>query len=192
MNAIWAAVVVVSLLGPAFGAILSYASRRFTVEDDPVVEKVDEISPQSQRSQCGYPGCRPYAEAISCNSEKINRCVPGGEAVMPKITGLLNVEPQPLSGEAQELTPARMVMVTDEDNCISYTKCIQVCPVDTIIGTTRVMHTVISDLCTGRNLCVDSCPTHCISLQPVAETPDFWERDLNTIPVHIIPAEHHA
>ncbi len=70
MNAIWIAVAAVSLLGLAFGAILGYASRRFAVEDDPVVEKIDEILPQSQCGQCGYPGCRPYAEAISCNSEK--------------------------------------------------------------------------------------------------------------------------
>ncbi len=175
MNAIWIAVAAVSLLGLAFGAILGYASRRFAVEDDPVVEKIDEILPQSQCGQCGYPGCRPYAEAISCNGEKINRCAPGGEAVMLKIAELLNVEPQPLDGEAQELTPARMVAFIDENNCIGCTKCIQACPVDAIVGATRAMHTVMSDLCTGCNLCVDPCPTHCISLQPVAETPDSWK-----------------
>ncbi|HDI5851680.1 TPA: electron transport complex subunit RsxB, partial [Escherichia coli] len=130
--------------------------------------------------------------AISCNGEKINRCAPGGEAVMLKIAELLNVEPQPLDGEAQELTPARMVAVIDENNCIGCTKCIQACPVDAIVGATRAMHTVMSELCTGCNLCVDPCPTHCISLQPVAETPDSWKWDLNTIPVRIIPVEHHA
>ena len=192
MNAIWIAVAAVSLLGLAFGAILGYASRRFAVEDDPGVEKIDEILPLSQCGQGGYPGCRPYAEAISCNGEKINRCAPGGEAVMLKIAELLNVEPQPLDGEAQELTPARMVAVIDENNCIGCTKCIQACPVDAIVGATRAMHTVMSDLCTGCNLCVDPCPTHCISLQPVAETPDSWKWDLNTIPVRIIPVEHHA
>ncbi len=84
MNAIWIAVAAVSLLGLAFGAILGYASRRFAVEDDPVVEKIDEILPQSQCGQCGYPGCHPYAEAIGSQGEKINRCTPGGEAVMLK------------------------------------------------------------------------------------------------------------
>ena len=59
MNAIWIAVAAVSVLGLAFGAILGYASRRFAVEDDPVVEKIDEILPQSQCGQCGYPGCHP-------------------------------------------------------------------------------------------------------------------------------------
>lgn len=65
---------------------------------------------------------------------------------MLKIAELLNVEPQPLDGEAQELTPARMVAVIDENNCIGCTKCIQACPVDAIVGATRAMHTVMSDL----------------------------------------------
>lgn len=103
---------------------------------------------------------------------KKSTVAPRGEAVMLKIAELLNVEPQPLDGEAQELTPAQMVAVIDENNCIGCTKCIQACPVDAIVGATRAMHTVMSDLCTGCNLCVDPCPTHCISLQPVAETPD--------------------
>ena len=64
---------------------------------------------------------------------------------MLKIAELLNVEPQPLDGEAQELTPARMVAVIDENNCIGCTKCIQACPVDAIVGATRAMHTVMSD-----------------------------------------------
>jgi electron transport complex protein RnfB len=83
MNAIWIAVAAVSVLGLAFGAIWVRLSS-FAVEDDPVVEKIDEILPQSQCGQCGYPGCRPYAEAIGSQGEKINRC-PGGEAVMLKI-----------------------------------------------------------------------------------------------------------
>ena len=86
-------------------------------------------------------------------------------AVIPAVAptrkpSAVNVEPQPLDGEAQEITPARMVAVIDENNCIGCTKCIQACPVDAIVGATRAMHTVMSDLCTGCNLCVDPCPTH--------------------------------
>ena len=142
MSAVWIAVIAISLLGLIFGLILGYASRRFAVQDDPVVEKIDELLPQSQCGQCGYPGCRPYAEAVGVQGEKINRCAPGGEAVMLKIAALLNVDPQPVDGDAQEAEPARMLAVIDEPNCIGCTKCIQACPVDAIVGATRAMHTV--------------------------------------------------
>lgn len=51
MNAITIAVAVLSVFGLLFGLILGYASRRFAVEDDPVVERIDELLPQSQ---CGH------------------------------------------------------------------------------------------------------------------------------------------
>lgn len=191
MMTFWIAVAAISLLGLIFGVILGYASRRFAVEDDPVVEKIDGLLPQSQCGQCGYPGCRPYAEAVS-NGEKINRCAPGGEGVMLKIAELLNVDPQPIDGDDAAPEPARMLAVIDEANCIGCTKCIQACPVDAIVGATRAMHTVISDLCTGCNLCVAPCPTQCIDLRPVETTTESWKWDLHSIPVRNIPVEHHV
>ena len=94
MNAIWIAIASISVLGLVFGLILGYASRRFAVEDDPVVEKIDELLPQSQCGQCGYPGCRPMQKPWVFRVRKINRCAPGGEAVMLKIAALFNVDPQ--------------------------------------------------------------------------------------------------
>ncbi|WP_163373940.1 electron transport complex subunit RsxB [Enterobacter hormaechei] len=192
MSAIWIAIASISVLGLVFGIILGYASRRFAVEDDPVVEKIDELLPQSQCGQCCYPGCRPYAEAVGVQGEKINRCAPGGEAVMLKIAALLNVDPQPVDGDEQAQEPVRALAVIDEANCIGCTKCIQACPVDAIVGATRAMHTVVADLCTGCNLCVAPCPTQCIELRPVETTTESWKWDLQTIPVRNIPVEQHA
>ena len=192
MSAIWIAIASISVLGLVFGIILGYASRRFAVEDDPVVEKIDELLSQSQCGQCGYPGCRPYAEAVGVQGEKINRCAPGGEAVMLKIAALLNVDPQPVDGDEQAQEPVRALAVIDEANCIGCTKCIQACPVDAIVGATRAMHTVVADLCTGCNLCVAPCPTQCIELRPVETTTESWKWDLQTIPVRNIPVEQHA
>jgi electron transport complex protein RnfB len=192
MSTIWIAIASISVLGLVFGLILGYASRRFAVEDDPVVEKIDELLPQSQCGLCGYPGCRPYAEAVGVQGEKINRCAPGGEAVMLKIAALLNVDPQPVDGDEDVQEPVRALAVIDEANCIGCTKCIQACPVDAIVGATRAMHTVVADLCTGCNLCVAPCPTQCIELRPVETTTESWKWDLQTIPVRIIPVEQHA
>ncbi|WBM72480.1 electron transport complex subunit RsxB [Buttiauxella sp. WJP83] len=192
MSTIWIAVLALGLLGLVFGLILGYASRRFLVEEDPIVDKIDELLPQSQCGQCGYPGCRPYAEAVGNQGANINLCAPGGEAVMQKIATLLNVDPQPIDGDGQAQEPVRMLAVIDEPNCIGCTKCIQACPVDAIVGATRAMHTVISDLCTGCNLCVDPCPTRCIELRQVETTTESWKWDLQTIPVRLIPVEQHV
>ncbi|MTD26044.1 electron transport complex subunit RsxB [Erwinia sorbitola] len=191
MSAIWIAVAVLSALSLIFGGLLGYASRRFKVEEDPIVEQIDAILPQSQCGQCGYPGCRPYADAVGNNGEMINKCAPGGEQTMLKLAALLNVDPQPLGDEMQS-EPERKVAWIDEANCIGCTKCIQACPVDAIVGATRAMHTVLSDVCTGCDLCVAPCPTDCIEMRPVAPTTANWKWDLNAIPIRVIPVDSHV
>lgn len=192
MSAIWIAIAALSALALAFGLVLGYASRRFEVENDPIVEEVEAMLPQSQCGQCGYPRCRPYAEAVALNGENINKCGHKRQAMMLKLAEKLNVEPQPLEGDADVQAPARQVARIDESNCIGCTKCIQACPVDAIIGSTKAVHTVVSDLCTGCDLCVSPCPTDCIELRPIAPTPANWKWDLDTIPVRVIQVERHA
>ncbi|RAW85939.1 electron transport complex subunit RsxB [Photorhabdus laumondii] len=189
MTSLWIAIGALSALGLIFGLILGFAARRFQVEEDPIVENIDDILPQSQCGQCGYPGCRPYAEAVANNGEMINKCAPGGEPVMLKISELLGIDPQPLDGDANLQNPARKVAFIDEENCIGCTKCIQACPVDAIVGATRAMHTIVEDLCTGCDLCVAPCPTDCITMIPVATTTSNWKWDLKAIPVRNIPVQ---
>ena len=192
MSAIVIAIIAISLLALAFGALLGYAARRFAVEADPIVEQIDALLPQSQCGQCGYPGCKPYADAVGNQGEAINKCAPGGEQTMLRLAELLNIDPQPIDGDASALEPVRKVAWIDESNCIGCTKCIQACPVDAIVGTTRAMHTVLTELCTGCDLCVAPCPTDCIEMCPILETPATWKWQLSAIPVHVIQADTHA
>lgn len=192
MSAIWIAIGVLSILSLIFGVVLGFAARRFKVEGDPLTEQIDALLPQSQCGQCGYPGCRPYAEAVSSQGEAINKCAPGGEQTMLKLSELLNVEPQPIDGDDATKFPVRTIAWIDEENCIGCTKCIQACPVDAIVGSTRAMHTVLSDICTGCDLCVAPCPTDCIEMRPVATTTNNWKWDLQSIPVRVIGVNHHA
>lgn len=190
MSAVWIAIAVLSALGTVFGGLLGYASRRFKVEEDPIVEQIDAILPQSQCGQCGYP----LPSVRGCGGQQWRddqQMRPRGEQTMLKLAALLNVDPQPLGDEAAR-EPERKVAWIDEENCIGCTKCIQACPVDAIVGATRAMHTVLSDVCTGCDLCVAPCPTDCIEMRPVATTTANWKWDLNTIPVRVIPVEHHA
>ncbi len=180
MTTILIAVLAVVILATIFGAILGFASIKFKVKGDPIVDQIDAILPQTQCGQCGYPGCRPYAEAIA-NGDDINKCPPGGQATIKKLADLMGVdEPESAHDLEDEI---KTVAFIHEDMCIGCTKCIQACPVDAIVGSTKALHTVIENECTGCNLCVSPCPTNCIEMIPVAMTPDSWKWQLNTIPV---------
>lgn len=166
---------VMALVGLAllFGAILGYAAVRFKVEADPIVDQIDSILPQTQCGQCGHPGCRPYAQAIS-NGEAINRCPPGGQTTINALAKLLDVEAPSLDEEHGEESELPNVAYIREDECIGCTKCIQACPVDAILGAAQQMHTVIADECTGCDLCVEPCPVDCIEMRPVEITAADW------------------
>jgi electron transport complex protein RnfB len=149
------------------GALLGWAAWRFRPDQDRLVERIDALLPQTQCAQCGYPGCRPYAEAIAGGQAEINQCPPGGEACVRALADLLGVEARPLSAAHGQHKPPQVALVR-EDECIGCTKCIQACPVDAIVGAHRMMHTVIAELCTGCELCLPPCPVDCIDLIPAA------------------------
>lgn len=62
------------------------------------------------------------------------------------------------------------VAIIDEEYCIGCTKCLLECPADAIIGSKRVLHTVIAEYCTGCNKCINICPTTCISMIKTASS----------------------
>ena len=128
-----------------------------------LADRIDAILPQTQCEQCGYRGCRPYAEAIACGEAEINQCPPGGTAGIEKLAALLQRPLLPLNPEHGAEKPRTLARIVEAD-CIGCTKCIQVCPVDAIVGASKLMHTVIADDCTGCELCVPACPVDCIVL----------------------------
>ena len=65
MNGVFLAIGALLPICLAGGALLGYAAVRFRVQGDPVAEQVNALLPQTQCGQCGYPGCKPYAEAIA-------------------------------------------------------------------------------------------------------------------------------
>ncbi len=172
-----AALVTLVGLSIIFGAILGFAAIKFKVEGDPIVEQIDSLLPQTQCGQCGYPGCKPYAQAIA-DGDTINKCPPGGQTTINAIADLLDVEAPTLDAEHGEESDTKTVAYIREDECIGCTKCIQACPVDAILGAAKLMHTVIVSECTGCDLCVEPCPVDCIDMLPVDKGLADWKWDL--------------
>jgi electron transport complex protein RnfB len=133
-----------------------------------LTEQIDALLPQTQCTKCGYPGCRPYAEAIAHDEADINRCPPGGEAGIRTLAALLDVPFKPLDPAAGVEEPRAAAHVREE-LCIGCMLCIDACPVDAIVGAAKLMHTVLIDACTGCELCVPPCPMDCIDMVPLGE-----------------------
>src|SRR5687768_11394934 len=103
------------------------------------VADIDSLLPQTQCTRCGYPACRPYAEAIAAGAADINQCPPGGAPLIESLAALLGRRPKPLNPDNGVEAPPR-VAVIDEGRCIGCAKCLPPCPVDAIVGAQKYMH----------------------------------------------------
>jgi len=140
-----------------------------------LAERIDALLPQTQCTKCGYPACRPYAEAIARGEAEINQCPPGGDAVIRGLAALLGREARPLNPRNGIAQPRRVALI-DEARCIGCTLCIQACPIDAIVGAAKLMHTVVTELCSGCDLCVAPCPVDCIAMLPAVGADAIWDR----------------
>jgi electron transport complex protein RnfB len=157
-----------------FGLLLGYAAIRFKVEGNPLSEQIDKVLPQTQCGQCGYPGCKPYADALAAGEADVNLCVPGGTETMILISEITIREPKEMNAP-DEATQIKTTAFIDEDICIGCVLCIKACPVDAIVGAAKLMHTVIQSECTGCDLCVPVCPVDCIEMRPAETTTANWQ-----------------
>ncbi|MBN2887140.1 MAG: electron transport complex subunit RsxB [Chromatiaceae bacterium] len=164
------AILAIALLSAVFGLLLGYSAIRFHVEGDPIADQIDALLPQTQCGQCGYPGCRPYAEALARGEAEINLCAPGGAATVRALADLLGREA--VAPDQAEKLP--MVARIDPETCIGCTKCLQACPVDAIIGAPKQLHGVLEEACTGCELCLSPCPVSCISMHPIEHGIADW------------------
>jgi electron transport complex protein RnfB len=135
--------------------------------------RIDAALPQTQCTRCGYPDCAAYARAIAEEAAPINQCPPGGAEGVLRIAAITGRPALPLSADHGVEGP-RAVAFIDEAWCIGCTLCIKACPTDAIVGSNKMMHTVIEPYCTGCELCVPVCPVDCIQLENASGAATGW------------------
>jgi electron transport complex protein RnfB len=138
-----------------------------------LVERLNAALPQTQCTRCGYPDCAAYAQAIAEGEAEINQCPPGGAEGIQRLAAITGRPVLPLNPENGTEGP-RQLAVIDENWCIGCTLCLDACPVDAIMGSNKLMHTVIEPYCTGCELCIPVCPVDCISLENVTGERTGW------------------
>lgn len=164
------AILSLTIMGMAFGFLLGTAARVLKVEDNPLVEEIERLMPGSQCGQCGYPGCRPAAEALVAGNALPTLCPPGGKALAEQLATLLSLDLD--LSEVEDRVP--LVARVDESQCIGCCRCYKVCPTDALVGASKQIHAVVADACIACGKCVDVCPTECLTLQPVKTTLRNW------------------
>jgi len=141
-----------------------------------LAQRINALLPQTQCTKCGYSGCEPYAQAIALEAAPINRCPPGGASGIAALAQLLKQPMIELDTDCGTHQPLQVAII-DEQFCIGCTLCIQACPVDAIIGASKLMHTVLPEQCTGCDLCIAPCPVDCIAMVPVTPQRTWTPQD---------------
>lgn len=141
---------------------------------DELARRIDAVLPQTQCTRCGYPDCSAYAQAIAAGEAGINQCPPGGAEGVARLAALTGQPVSPLN-PAHGIEGPLTLAVIDEAWCIGCTLCIKACPTDAIIGSNKLMHTVVEPYCTGCELCIPVCPVDCISLEVVSGERTGWQ-----------------
>jgi Na+-translocating ferredoxin:NAD+ oxidoreductase subunit B len=140
----------------------------------PQAARIHAALPQTQCTRCGYPDCAGYAQAIAAGDAEINQCPPGGAQGIARLASLTG-RPAPSLNPANGTEGPRSVAVIDEGWCIGCTLCMDVCPTDAILGSNKLMHTVVERYCTGCDLCVPVCPVDCIAMENVTGERAGWQ-----------------
>lgn len=172
----------------ATGLVL--ANRKLYVYEDPRLDDVEDMLPHSNCGACGYPGCRPFAEALVSGETAPGGCTVSNDEARAAIASFLDVEVGGSEREVARLACAGGINVARNHahytghrscrsaalvagggkgcfwGCLGLGDCDEVCDFDAISMDEFSMPVVDEALCTACNDCVEVCPKDLFSLHP--------------------------
>ena len=184
------AVSVVGGVGLLIGILLSVFGSYFSVETNPVTDRIIEALPGNNCGGCGYAGCNALAEAITNGEAPVSGCPVGGESVAREIAEIMGVEADTsdkmiahvkCNGTCEMtfnnynyegVSDCRMANFVPaggpkscDYGCMGFGTCVSVCEFGAISIVDGVAH-IDKDKCRACGMCVDACPKHIIEMIP--------------------------
>jgi electron transport complex protein RnfB len=78
-------------LTTALVTLLVLANRKLHVDEDPRIDAVEEMLPHANCGACGYPGCRPFAEALVSGAAQPGKCTVSSDDGLAVVADFLGV-----------------------------------------------------------------------------------------------------
>jgi RnfABCDGE-type electron transport complex B subunit len=195
LNIIGAAVVFMVALGVILATVLAIANRKLHVHEDPRIDDVEEMLPHANCGACGFPGCRPFAEAVVKGEAPPSKCTVNTEGGNQLIADFLGVDMGDevklvarlacaggnhvarMRAQYAGLGTCRAAAVAGGGKacswgCLGLGDCEVVCEFDAIIMNRFGLPEVIDDKCVACNDCVEVCPKDLFTLEP--EDRQLW------------------
>jgi electron transport complex protein RnfB len=184
--------VIIGGIGFFVGIILIWASEKFSIETNPLVEEVIGALPGANCGACGYAGCADFADKVVGQVAPLNGCPVGGIDVAKLIGELLGQEVK----ESESIYPfvrchggihcidkiyyegiedcKAVMMLSDGEKgcsygCMGRGTCVRACPFGAIkIGDDR-LPVVNRNLCKSCGICVEACPNNILVMASESE-----------------------
>ncbi len=172
--------------------ILIIANKKLYVYEDPRIDQVEDMLPHANCGACGYPGCRPFAEALVLGRTLPGKCTVSTDEGRQSVAEFLGVD---LGAEEKQVARLAcgggtnvainraqyngMKSCQGADlvsgggkgcfwGCLGHGDCEVSCDFDAITMNEHGLPVVDVDKCTACGDCVEACPKDLFSLQPIS------------------------
>ena len=172
--------------------MLVVANKKLYVYEDPRIDAVDDMLPKANCGACGFPGCRPFAEALVEGKVAPSKCTVSSEEGREAIANYLGVALGQEEKQVARLACAGGTNVARNKanyvgisscsaaslvsgggkgcfwGCLGLGDCANVCDFDAIKMDEHGLPVVDMDNCTACGDCVEVCPKDLFSIQPIS------------------------
>lgn len=172
--------------------MLIIANRKLYVYEDPRIDTVEDMLPHANCGACGYPGCRPFAEALVQQKALPGKCTvstdEGRQSIAEFLGVALGAEEKQVArlacagGTNVAINRAQYVGIQSCQaaalisgggkgcfwGCLGHGDCEVVCDFDAITMNEHGLPVVDVEKCTACGDCVEACPKDLFSLHPIS------------------------
>lgn len=180
------------VLGLVLAMILTFASSKLKVIEDPRIEIVEDMLPKANCGACGYPGCRSFAEACVSGASNPVQCSVNSSDMTSMVAEYLGVKLDKkekivarlacaggnhvakIQAEYTGLGSCQAAATSGGSGklcsfgCLGLGDCERVCEFSAIRMNQHALPEVDEDRCVGCNDCVKVCPKDLFELHPVS------------------------